>query len=73
VETFKAATLAIFGIWILVMAFGFYGYGWEGLQAGLDGANYRGHPIDYTMHWLLFLGPPSALAIVGVLELLKRR
>ena len=35
-ETFKPAILVIFGIWILVMALGFYGYGWEGLQAGLD-------------------------------------
>jgi hypothetical protein len=67
------AVLYIFGLWVLIMALGLYGFGLSGLRAGLDPSNYRGHPVDYALHWLLAVGPPLAAALLAASAWLKRR
>lgn len=57
-EERKYALVSVLIIWTLSMGLGLYGYGIDGLRAGLDSADYVGHPIDYALHWILLLGPP---------------
>jgi hypothetical protein len=57
------AVLVIFALWLAIQAFGFYGFGFEGLREGLDPDNYHGHPVDFAMHRILFVGPPL-LAVI---------
>jgi hypothetical protein len=67
------AVLCVFAVWLLIMALGAYGFGISGLRAGLDPNNYQGHAVDYASHWLLAVGPPLAVALLGGSAWLKRR
>ena len=69
----KIIVFAVFGLWVVVMAFALYGFGTHGVISGLDPGSYRGRWIDYAIQLAVVCGPPIAVAIVGAIEIYRRR
>jgi hypothetical protein len=64
-DEMRIALAAITVLWLAIYGMAYYGFGLDGILAGLDRRNYGpGEAVDFYIHWLLVLFPVFALAAV---------
>jgi hypothetical protein len=68
----KYAVLSLLALWVLIYAFALYGFGLDGVLAGLDPNLFKRDRTNFIIDWLFLLGSPMIATGYGLYLLAHR-